>query len=186
MWTAALPLGLEGKMAALQAALEFIGTPPPPVASARTGVASQLLSLLLLLLQQGLKCLAASLLLSNSLQAMSRKRTKCTSYWQSSIRSSSSSCMAVATSCLVARFNQLIQHQNAISELECCAQIQKAVEHSCLFLRNVKMPFTSWYSVQNVPFWPQAQTIHILSFKPTPCSRSNHMCQSHAITHACL
>ena len=37
MWTAALPLGLEGKMAALQAALEFIGTPPPPVASARTG-----------------------------------------------------------------------------------------------------------------------------------------------------
>ena len=37
MWSAALPLGLEGKMAALQAALEFIGTPPPPVASARTG-----------------------------------------------------------------------------------------------------------------------------------------------------
>ncbi len=37
MWTATLPLGLEGKMAALQAALEFIGTPPPPVASARTG-----------------------------------------------------------------------------------------------------------------------------------------------------
>lgn len=37
MWTATLPLGLEGKMATLQAALEFIGTPPPPVASARTG-----------------------------------------------------------------------------------------------------------------------------------------------------
>ena len=37
MWSGALPLGLEGKMAALQAALEFIGTSPPPVASARTG-----------------------------------------------------------------------------------------------------------------------------------------------------
>ena len=39
MWSAALPLGMEGKMAAIQAALEFIGTPVPPVASAHTGVA---------------------------------------------------------------------------------------------------------------------------------------------------
>ena len=37
MWTAALPLGLEGKMAAIQASLEFIGTPAPPIASAHTG-----------------------------------------------------------------------------------------------------------------------------------------------------